>query len=966
MRIVERTLYPSIINYLKEKGFKGVQEVEAGGKYPDIVFWIDSIKAVIQVKIGKEQKIIEGMADVSEHARKLETDNMIVIVYPSEAKKIIKSPEDVDKVALNYKTDNLVLTRYWTTRKEMTVSELFDIFKKKTEKKETTIDINFVIKALKEAVEELSYRFRSYSKEEIDNTINMVIGRFDLFLALGEAEKSNQADLRLAAIDLAAYLLMNQILFYHIFSTLTADVPKIKKEIKSNSGLKYYFNKITHIDYKAIYSLDILSNLPKDEKLLERINKIIQAIQLIRVEFLEQDLLGRIFHEFLPQDTRKKLAAFYTHPFSAELLAGLTIDTKGEKIMDPSCGSGTLLVAGYHRKKNLYNDSFNQKIHKKFVEEEITGTDIMPFAVHLAAINLSTQNIKFTTNKLRIGIHDALDLEIGKEIGSFRKFIESSLFPDYISRVAQEGAVGLEKSGEKFNIEKVNTVIMNPPFSDREKLPKDYRDKLLGKGRGLTPGLKELERIRINKLIEKCGGRVNLWGYFLALADELIAENGKMGAIIPINILRGEATQRIRDFIFSSYHIRYILKTTKELAFTEGAAFRDILFIIEKSKPKTSDKVAFVLLKKSIRNEMNVEEIHKIISLLRKAKPSQFISNDLVDLYWIPRKEIDENKNNLMPFIWAIKSENRNNVQEFLNLIRRNSQQKLKGLVKKDISEGFHASPKGLSDLTFITNPFQKDRAKRAFLILSREESNNITATIKNTKLKFRIGREILLPALRTLTNISTFNLDKQHDYFITGSFPGYKKLINISSWKDKSRFSWDFVKEGIRGKETNLVVARRFNIYSNNTHFVAFYNDQKFIAPDTFKIIKTQNENEAKIYCLAMNSILFLTQLFTLKEETTGQYTDIRESELIPSSIIDYKKLSSSEKNRLLNLFEELKSVEFPSLIEQIKDRFWARIKLDKAILEILGFKEKDKNRWLNLIYNSLVEELCLAKSIK
>ena len=53
----------------------------------------------------------------------------------------------------------------------------------------------------------------------------------------------------------------------------------------------------------------------------------------------------------------------------------------------------------------------------------------------------------------------------------------------------------------------------------------------------------------LDKLTEKCGSQINLWGYFLALADDLIKDGGKIGAVIPINIARGKATEKIRNYI---------------------------------------------------------------------------------------------------------------------------------------------------------------------------------------------------------------------------------------------------------------------------------------------------------------------------------------------------------------------------------------------------------------------------------
>ena len=83
------------------------------------------------------------------------------------------------------------------------------------------------------------------------------------------------------------------------------------------------------------------------------------------------------------------------------MLTGLTIDSWDETVIDPACGSGTLLVSSYQRKLEMYkdeNDDNNfKKIHKRFLEQEITGIDIMPFASHITTINLAMQDIEQRT-----------------------------------------------------------------------------------------------------------------------------------------------------------------------------------------------------------------------------------------------------------------------------------------------------------------------------------------------------------------------------------------------------------------------------------------------------------------------------------------------------------------------------------------------------------------------------------------
>ena len=54
-----------------------------------------------------------------------------------------------------------------------------------------------------------------------------------------------------------------------------------------------------------------------------KLKKVIEAVKGVRVESIRHDLIGRVYHESLPFETRKILATFYTKPVAGEILAGL-------------------------------------------------------------------------------------------------------------------------------------------------------------------------------------------------------------------------------------------------------------------------------------------------------------------------------------------------------------------------------------------------------------------------------------------------------------------------------------------------------------------------------------------------------------------------------------------------------------------------------------------------------------------
>ena len=88
----------------------------------------------------------------------------------------------------------------------------------------------------------------------------------------------------------------------------------------------------------------------------------------------------------------------------------------------------------------------------------------------------------------------------------------------------------------------------------------------------------------------------------------------------------------------------------------------------------------------------------------------------------------------------------------------------------------------------------------------------------------------------------------------------------------------------------------------------------------------------------------------------TTEGFTDIRDGEISCFITIDSKKLPEKDLKRLNELFEELRVVEFPSIVEQLEKRHWARLKLDETVLSVMGFSREEINEWLPKVYDVLV----------
>jgi hypothetical protein len=720
-----------------------------------------------------------------------------------------------------------------------------------------------------------------------------------------------------------------------------------------------------------VYSVDVVSNIPDVEIIVKNSKDIISAIKGVRASSIRHDLIGRIYHESLPYETRKRLATFYTKPVAAEILAGLCIDKWNETVTDLACGSGTLLVAAYRRKETLYKEENKreslsigeiEKLHNAFTQEEITGFDIMPFAAHLTAVNLSAQTPHITTNKLRVAIHDSLFLQDsvrstdfkGKGIllKPFSRTIQETLVkPEkttkqtYFSRAGEvaeaKGAVSPQGIGEAFFIRPSDVIIMNPPFSDREKMPADYRDEIK----------------KLDKLISKCGNQVNLWGDFLALADDMIKDGGKIGAVIPINIARGKATEKIRTYLFNKYHVRLLIKPVGDFAFSESSSFKDILFIAEKRKPTKEDLTTIVFLKKSIK-DIDLDEAKDIVEKIKsqKIKESEIIENEQFSLKVVRQSELIKRLDNLMLFIGGTDFKNIDTLREFIDAVTEIGNDKMLNLDSHMLKEGI-TSPSGLGQLVYITRQLDESRVKRSFLILEKD-GENLKVTIKDTDIPLKIPKNKTIPALRTLTGIKNLDITHKSDFIITQPYEDFKIAKTVSKWEGK--FDWDIINDKIEKLGlSRLIIPDKIRLSSKNTFILSVYSEKPLVLSNLFFTYKDLDKDNCKILSISLNSVLTLAQFITLKAETLGGYLRLSAADWNLTSQIDYKKLKNNEKVKLLKLFDKIKDVEFPSIIDQLENKFWARMELDKIVLKILGLSDNKIDEYLPKIYNVLVNEL-------
>ncbi|MEM3504259.1 MAG: hypothetical protein QW134_08555, partial [Nitrososphaeria archaeon] len=411
--------------------------------------------------------------------------------------------------------------------------------------------------------------------------------------------------------------------------------------------------------------------------------------------------------------------------------------------------------------------------------------------------------------------------------------------------------------------------------------------------------------------------------------------------------------------------IKYIIKPY-DLAWSEGASFGDLLLIAEKKTPKDDDLTAIIFFKKSHR-EMSSEEALEIVDKIRKSKliAGEIINSDVFDILPVNKKTLEKNKDSLMYLLGGRDFENRETLKSFINTISKKADKKLIYINPKEIQVGFGVDKEGIADLIFITRPTaDKSRTSRAMLILDEDKKDEVVAKIKDTDIRITVSKEKVLPALRTITSINKLSLNGSHDYFIKSNYEGFKTVYDLSKWNKERKFEWEWVKSRLPDL-SHVVLVEKVNPFSPNTSLLSIYSDKGIITPHVFWIFKNLDKEDSKIMSMFLNSIVFLVQYFLLKSETTGQTSHILKEDLILTKVINVKELAENIKEEMIKIFEEIKDIEFPSILGQIENKFEYRIKLDTIILQALGFSKSEINDLLPKVYDALLKEIKVGKRV-
>lgn len=402
-------------------------------------------------------------------------------------------------------------------------------------------------------------------------------------------------------------------------------------------------------DYRPVFepAIAVLTALPEGEKIHRALRRIASEANGIADSLSElgYDHAGPLYHRIL--GSAKSDGAFYTRNTSALLLARLALNdgftdwTSGRKvrslrILDPACGTGTLLMAalrtikdqmaaaktGESKKKRSRRE---RKLHRRLVEDSICGMDINRYGVQLAACNLtlgapSVDYRRMNLHTLRHGRQD----DGAVQCGSLEFLVTAEQSEDLMSLVRPlrtfqaVGAQQVDQSQEAtFALRDVDLIIMNPPFTDNPKRGGKF-DKATKKA------MQERELWIRNEVLKTDAGAGNvitansISTFFTPLADRLASSvNGTLARVLPVTGCVGTDGIAERKFLAARFHIERIVTShdPRQIAFSENTSIHECLLVCRRRHGNTISATEFVSLRRMPKTaEEAIEAANAIVT----------------------------------------------------------------------------------------------------------------------------------------------------------------------------------------------------------------------------------------------------------------------------------------------------------------------------------------------------------------
>ena len=911
-RYREEVINSELAELLRKCGLQADPETIKKANKPDVIINMGGLNVVIEGRFGNKQslrrdvkaRIEEGIADIS-----------LGILYPSELREADDLNHLREKIkrclyhgfVCYYGKQGVESQDFESSGLRDVVEILNNIFGIYIRNDLVREQVKDVEELLEEAVDDICKTNFFFNSEALVERLRDTLGVTNHEQKEKPSKKKSQREIK-DLLRIATFVLLNALIFHEVLASAGKGGSSLRRaQSHRQKFLLAEWQKILKDDYAPVFWLarEILNAFPtspQTESLLKQLAD--KALEVVASGILlKHDFMGRIYHKLLLRTTGKYYATFYTSIPAAWLLANLIFKTphpswdfadvgniENFRVIDPACGSGTLLSAAYMAMKQMYVISAPQTVdlrtfHRLCMENIFHGWDILDYATHLTLTTLALHNYRSSFSSCNIYTLPAgVERVNGQEVvhlGSLDYLSKQLAFKGwgFTAPVISKGMAG-DKREQQIPVPKADVVIMNPPFSrsanpnvkfgySQEKVKKKMNEEL-------------------SKLTRQLGmegiGQAGLGPYFILLADRLLKSNGRMGIVIPRGMLSGVSWSKIREKLMKGYEVEYIVSNhdpgdnaqgIEPWNWSENTDLAEVLIVARKTKETRDTKVLYINLWNKPKNELESLWLSQQVLRLQKSlsrtlaygdwKSLRLSGKEIGAIYYVPQQDLRDNW--LVPCLFANPELNK-----FLMEIKDRLRSKLIPLSK--ISEHL-----GIDCSTV---------------------SRSLQETSSVTPLQVVWGHKL---------DMNTINAQRYIGYA-----HGPSRLQAYSG---------------------NLLLP--YTLYLQNHKVAAFFSPQKVLS-NMFWTVKMAEENDAKLIALWLNSTFGFLFLLSVGIASKGFHFEFKQGNLKQLLVVNPKLI---EKSRVSRLYQSLHNRPFERFADEFSQAFQGkgvRREIDNFFLQELG----------------------------
>ena len=361
------------------------------------------------------------------------------------------------------------------------------------------------------------------------------------------------------------------------------DLTEIGRSQTPAEALAEAWDEILGKDYAPVFrpALSLIENSPSFNSLKAPARILAECAVNVSdtVAELGYDHAGPLYHKIL--GSAESDGAFYTNNISALMLAGLALrpdlvdwsdwnQATGLRILDPACGTGTLLMAALKTIKDRMAAATPttpervRQAHKTLVEHSIRGLDINYQATQLAASNLTlgAPTVDYEAmhiHTMRHGPQPDGMVALGS-LELLPEAVGSGSQLDLLGHVKQAAVSTRESTVAKVpDIRDVDVVFMNPPFTNNEKHGRRFSaevKKQIQRRKLEIKGQIDATDHPAAALIDSNSVRT----FFTPLADALLRKDaGVLGKVLPTTACTSTSGVDERKFLAERFHIDLVV-----------------------------------------------------------------------------------------------------------------------------------------------------------------------------------------------------------------------------------------------------------------------------------------------------------------------------------------------------------------------------------------------------------------------